>query len=107
VVEPRDGTIKLGAGRFRCQAFLPLGDLGLQSGKIEILDGCSGLRKDRKIVLRKFGQASEDDKPVTDAPGDCGHEPRTKHGDDGCVTGKNAEIALSTRQIHLIDLARK
>ena len=107
MVEQRNLAIELSAGRLFRQAFLPFGDFGFQSGKIEILDGCSCLGEDCKIVLRKFSQASEDDKPVADAPGDCGHEPRTKHGDDGCMTGKNAEIALCTRQIHLIDLARK
>ena len=94
MVEPRNLAIELGAGRLFRQAFLHLRDLGLQRGKIEILDGSGGFREDREIVLRKFGQAAENNKPVADVSRDRGHEPGAKHGDNRRVAGKDAEIAL-------------
>ena len=105
MVEPRNLAVEFGAGRLFRQGFLHRRDLGLQCGKIDILDGSGGCREDSEIVLRKFGQAAENDKPVADASRYGGHEPGTKHGDNRRVAGKDAEIAFGTGQVHLIDLA--
>ncbi|HSP62273.1 MAG TPA: hypothetical protein VLQ90_04755 [Pyrinomonadaceae bacterium] len=107
MVEQRNRAIELVANRFLRQTFLQFFNRRLESGKIEIIDRCRSFRKDRQFFAGKLGQTSKYDEPVADASGYRRHNPRAQHRDDRCVAGKDTKIAFNTRQVDLIDLARK